>query len=267
MSIARFQLFEFNDLHALPASLRDSIVELLGRTLRWGRVFDRLVGPFETFLANAGTREVLDIASGSGEPASILIAAIRKDGRMPPHFCLTDLHPRVEAWEAVRASAPDDIDFVREPVDATSVPDPLAHGRARVVLNALHHLPPKLAQQVLLDGIRRGHGIFIAEGFERNPLGFLPMWVPGGAALLVNPLLTKKSRLQKVALTWLTPAVVLAGLWDGFVSTLRVYTEAELREMVAPVASSTNWTYGTFDYPFGGRGYFFYGTHAVKLPD
>ncbi len=25
--------------------------------------------------------------------------------------------------------------------------------------------------------------------------------------------------------------------------------------------------YGTFAYPFRGRGYFFYGTHAVKLPD
>ncbi len=263
MSIARFQLFEFNDLADAPASLRDSIVESLGRTLRWGRVFDRLTAPFETFLAEAGTRDVLDIASGSGDPAAILVAAIRKQGGVPPHFHLTDLHPRVEAWEAVRASAPDDIDFVRGPVDATAVPDELARGRARVVLNALHHLPPTLAQEVLLDGIRRGAGVFIAEGFERNPLGFLPLWLPGGAALLANPLLTKKSRLEKVALTWLTPAVVLAGLWDGFVSTLRVYTEAELREMVAPVASSTNWTYGTFDYPFGGRGYFFYGTRKA----
>jgi hypothetical protein len=129
-----------------------------------------------------------------------------------------------------------------------------------VVLNALHHSPPGLAQEVLLDGIRRGPGIFVAEGFERNPLGFLPLRLPGGVALSANPLLTRKSRLQKAALTWLTPAAALAALWDAFVSTLRVYTEEELREMVAPVASSTNWTYGTFDYPFGGRGYFFYGT-------
>jgi hypothetical protein len=32
-----------------------------------------------------------------------------------------------------------------------------------------------------------------------------------------------------------------AGAWDVFVSTLRMYTEAELREMVAPVGKAFRW--------------------------
>jgi hypothetical protein len=48
-------------------------------------------------------------------------------------------------------------------------------------------------------------------------------------------------------------------VWDGLVSTLRVYTEAELREMVAPFGQDWEWTAGTFRYPPLGTGTWFRG--------
>ena len=36
-----------------------------------------------------------------------------------------------------------------EPVDATRIPPALAHGRARMVINALHHFPPEFVPTAL----------------------------------------------------------------------------------------------------------------------
>jgi hypothetical protein len=99
----------------------------------------------------------------------------------------------------------------------------------------------------------------VAEGFERDPLEFANFAVVGLRALLANPLLSPRDRLAKAALTWLTPAALAMSVWDGLVSTLRVYTEAELRALVAPFGGGWDWEYGTWAYPPHGTGYFFRG--------
>ena len=51
----------------------------------------------------------------------------------------------------------------------------------------------------------------------------------------------------------------LAGTWDGLVSTMRIYTEDDIRAMVAPFGSHWRWEFGTYDFPLGGRGVWFRG--------
>jgi hypothetical protein len=255
----RRQLFEFNDLPWVPAAVRDTVVESLSRTLSWGRLLDNLVPPFEAFLEEAGTSEVLEIGSGAGGPASILARAIRRHGKAPPRFILTDLHPRVAAWEQARAELPDAIDFEPGSVDATRIPEELGAGRARSIINVLHHFPRELATNVLRDAVRGSRGVFVAEGFERNPLMFANFAVAGLPALLLNPILSPRDNLAKAALTWLTPAALGISMWDGLVSTLRVWSEDELRDMVAPFGGDFRWDYGTYEYPPFGRGYYFHG--------
>jgi len=262
MSLPRLQLFEFNDQPWVPAAVRDTVVESLSRTLDWGHMLEGLVAPFERFLEEASARELLDIGAGGGGPASILAREIARAGRTAPRFILTDLHPRAEAWEKLRAAQPASIDFVREPVDATNIPRDVAAGRARTIINVLHHFPPALASAILKDAVRGSRGVFVAEGFERNPLMFANFALAGLPALAVNPVLSPRDRLAKAALTWLTPAALAISLWDGLVSTMRVYSERELREMVAPFGSHWRWEYGTFAYPPFGKGYYFYGSPA-----
>lgn len=259
MPLPRVQAFEFNDLDVLPAAARDTVVETLSRTLAWGRMLRGLVGPFEDFLAAAGVDEVLDLGSGGGGPATLLAGEITRAGRTPPRFLLTDLHPRREVWEEARRAHPGVIDFVSEPVDATAIPPHLAQGRARVLINVFHHLPPPLATAVLEDAVRGGHGVFIAEGFDRSPLAFANLAPAGIPALLANPVLSPRHRKRKALLTWGTPIGLGMCLWDGFVSTLRIYTEADLRRMVAPFGAGWAWEAGTFRYPPLGRGIWFRG--------
>jgi hypothetical protein len=267
VKLPRQQLFEFNDLAAVPAPIRDTVVESLSRTLGWGRVLAGVVDPLEACLSAAGTRRILDVGSGAGGPARLLIEEFVRAGHAPPQCLLTDLHPRPHLWAELRERHPEHIDFVSESVDATHMPAGLGQGRVRSIINVLHHLPPPLARAVLLDACATGEGVFVVEGFERNPLGFVSMWPTGLPALLANPVLSPRDRLAKIALTWLTPAAALIGAWDGFVSTMRVYSEAELREMVAPAGDDFDWHYLRYPYLKFGRGYVFWGVRRGARSD
>lgn len=257
MQLPRIQLFEFNDAPWAPASLRALIVDTLGVTLERAHLLDGLVDPFADFLAAADTDRILDLCAGSGTPARVLLDALDARG-LRPHLTLTDLHPYVDAWKRIAARRPDQIELVDTPVDATAVEPHLAEGRARVIINALHHFPPSLVRAMLADAVRGGRGIFIAESFGRDPRGFLPFVVPGLRALYESPL-RGQDALSRAALVWATPAAVLASGWDGVISTLRIYTEDDLRAMVAPLGDSFTWRFGWYPVGKHSRGCWFYG--------
>jgi hypothetical protein len=259
MPLPRLQLFEFNDLAATPAPLRDTIVETLSRALRWGRMLEGVVPPLREFLAAAGAREILDLCAGAGGPATILAEELARAGGEPPRIVLTDRFPRIEDWRAAQAAFPAVLDHVPEPVDATAIPEAISAGRARTVINAFHHFPPALARAILADAVAHSRGIFVSEAFGRNPLQFLPFGPAGLAALAAAPLLTRRDRLAKALLAWATPIALAAGTWDGLVSTMRIYTEDDLRAMVAPFGGDWRWEFGTYRYPLGGVGQWFYG--------
>ena len=260
MDLPRLQLFEFNDLAATPAPLRDTIVESLSRALSWGRMLQGLVPYLQRFLWEASADEILDLCAGAVGPAMILAGELTRQGAQhPPRIVLTDLFPRVEDWSAARTLHPAIIDFVPEAVDATAIPDELSRGRVRTVINAFHHFTPELAEAILRDAVANSRGIFVSEAFDRNPLQFLSFAPAGLAALAANPVLAKKDRAAKAALTWLSPIALAASVWDGLVSTMRIYKEEDIRRMVAPFGAHWRWEFGTYEYAPRGRGHWFYG--------
>ncbi len=259
MPLPRLQLFEFNDAPFVPKVLQRTIISTLSRTLRWGRMLDGLVQPFVDFLHASGTREVLEVAAGAGEPAAVLVEALLARGEMPPTFTLTDLQPQPEAWSELSSRYPARITFIPEPVDATNIEPSLGRGRARVIINAFHHFPPALAQQVLVGIAKDAPGVFISEGLVRNPLSFLAMTAWGIPALMAEPVLAHESRLSRAALTWLSPIALLASGWDGTVSTFRCYTREELMAFTAPLGDSWRWEFGTYRVGSFGEGSWFWG--------
>jgi hypothetical protein len=260
--LPRLQLLELNDQAWVPDVVRDTVVDALSRTLRWGRVLDALAEPFSQFLARAGVDEVLDLGSGAGGPACILGEALERRGHRV-RFVLSDLHPRPEQWRALRASGREWLDFVPEPVDAARIPVELTRGRARLLLNVLHHFPRVAAAGVLHDAVASRAPLFVAEGFPRNPLRFLPFVWAGLPALMATPLLARDRRLQRAAFVWGSPLGLLVSAWDGFVSTLRIHTPDELRAMVHGVAGF-EWSSGHFPFWPGGRGFYFQGVPAAR---
>jgi hypothetical protein len=173
--LPRTHLFEFNDRDWVPESLRDTIVETLSRSLDWGGFLRPLVPVVDDFLSAAGTREVLDLCAGAGGPAVILSQEAERLGLSSPRFLITDLFPRVPIWTQAKEQRLNNIDFIAEPVDATRIPPSLSEGRARIIVNALHHFQPELAGAILRDAVDNQAPIFISESFERDPTGALPL--------------------------------------------------------------------------------------------
>lgn len=234
------------------------IISSLSRTLRWGKMLDGLVEPFREFLAAAKTHEVLEMASGAGEPAAVLIEAFEARGHLPPKFTLTDLLPHPDAWKTIEARHPERIAFIPDPVDATNIDPALGAGRARVIVNGLHHFPPHLARAAIEGMAKDAPGVFIAEGLVRNPLSFAAMAPWGIPALMAEPVLGEGSLLTGAAMTWLSPIGLLASAWDGTVSTFRCYSEHQLREFASGVP---NWRWEFGEYKAGklGKGTWFWG--------
>jgi hypothetical protein len=260
----RRHLFELNDSPWAPVALRETIIESLSRTLAWGRILEGLVAPFREFVERARASEVLDLCSGAGGPAAILADEIARAGGRAPRFIMTDLQPHPQVWARLRDAHPGTIDFVAEPIDATRIPRAVGEGRARVIINALHHFRPELAGAILRGACDAAPGVFVAEGFERDPLLFSAFAAAGVPALFANPVLSPRHKLAKALFTWATPIALAASVWDGLVSTLRVYTKEELLEMVAPLGDAFEWTYGTYAFGWGGRAYYFYGTRRSR---
>lgn len=259
MTLRRRHLFEFNDTPGVPDFVRDTVIESLSRTISWGRVLRDLVHPFTTFVRDVGATEVLDIGAGAGGPAAIFVEEMLAAGVEPPRFILTDIHPHLETWEALKRKHPKHIDYVPHSVDGGAIPPELARGRVTSIINVLHHFRPPLARTILHASLEASAGLFVIEGFERTPLGFGAFVPVGLPALLLNPLLSPRANLAKAAITYLTPFAIAISIWDGLVSTLRVYTEDELRQMVAPLAERVAFEYGTYAIGALGHGYYFTG--------
>ncbi len=258
MALPRLQLFEFNDAPWAPSVLRETLVEALSRTLRWGRMLDGLVAPLARCLEAARTEQILDLCSGAGAPADVLSNAMVSRGH-DVHFLMSDLYPAVSEWAPLCAKNPR-LGFVPEPVDATCISPALGSGRVRVIINALHHFPPDIARAVLRGACEDAPGVFIAEGLIRNPLSFAAMGPVGLAALLATPALAKDKRLSRAALTWFSPVALAAAVWDGTVSSMRTYLPADLREMTSGLEGWT-WTSGEYGHSRGlGSGNWFSGT-------
>lgn len=254
----RVHAFEFNERPECPAFVRDSIVEALGAGLRWGRMYDA-VGPiFAEFLERSGCDAVLDVCSGSGEPASILLDALDRAGARAPRFALSDLFPNVPTMEAVAARHPGRVEVVREPVDATAVPAAIDRG-ARTIISAFHHFPPDLAAAILADCVAKRRAVFVVEALRRDLRSLLSILPAMTVAALVNPLRARRDRVKKALATWVVPIVPAAGLWDAVVSDLRSYREDELRALVAPLGGGYLWEGREARYRPGGRALCFFG--------
>lgn len=255
----RIHAFEFNDMNACPDFIRDTVIETLGEGLRRAGVYDAVADTWLEFIEQSGARTVLDLGSGSGQPAAGLVEACHKRGKQPPHMTLTDLLPNQSALSATTEDFPDSLDFEANPVDATNIPDHLNH-RACSIICAFHHFPPELAQAIISEQVRNNRAIFILEAMPREPWRVAPMLTTLLPAYFANPFRSRHDRLRKFLVTYPIPLAGLFGAWDGFVSALRSYDESEYRAMAEKAGGNYSWHYREIPFGTGNKAVAFYGT-------
>lgn len=257
--MSRMQLVELEDLPWFPGVLRDggtAFLEFAERMSGHGRM---LVGPLLHALQATGETRLVDLCSGGGGPAANMADELARRG-CPVTVTLTDLYPNEAAFADVARRSGGRVVGRTSPVDATAVPADLPG--FRTVFNAFHHFPPPLAKKILADAVAQRQPIGVFEVVSRE----LPMLL----GLLLTPLtvtlslpLWRPFRLAWLPLTWLVPIMQSFVLFDGVVSWLRIYSEEELRALVADI-DAPDWVWDIGKIRLGGAP--MHGTYLVGYP-
>ena len=100
------------------------------------------------------------------------------------------------------------------------------------LVNTFHHLRPDAARAVLQDAVDAGQPIVVAELLRRHPL-IVAMNLAAGLPLFAIVPFLRPFRFSWLLFTYLIPLIPLGFTVDALVSTLRIYSEEELREMIA----------------------------------
>lgn len=243
----RLHLFEFQDLPALPASVRDMITDLLGQTIELGRLYHPVLGRLAAALESTGDRMLLDLCSGGGGPLPGLRRALAQKHGLSVQACLSDAYPNVRAFEHIIAREGSGLSFHSTPIDATQVPSDLPG--FRTMFSCLHHFQPDQVAAILRDAWGRGRGIGVFEISERTFLGVAQALLGPIPAWLLTPLI-RPWRWSRLLLTYVLPIVPALFVWDGVVSSLRTYTPEELRAMTQPLQRDDyRWEIGQVRHP------------------
>lgn len=228
--MTRLHLFELGDMPWFPRAFHQYATDYLSFIERMSRkTAAAYVTPIRRLLAHSPERRVVDLCSGGAGPWMAIHDQLAGDGEAPADIVLTDRSPNLPAFERARALSNGRIDFMAEPVDASAVPETLAG--VRTIFNGLHHFRPDLARAVLADAARQGQPIGVFEMLARTVPHILTAPLIPLMVLLATPFV-RPFRPGRLLWTYALPVVPLVTLWDGLVSMLRVYSTAELAELV-----------------------------------
>ena len=227
----RLSLFEFEDLTWLPQVWRDQITELLHHQIATRGVYSAIVPLLVETLNSSGSKQIIDLGSGSGGDIIGLHGAIdRACGEAIP-ILLSDKFPNLEAFERIEAATSGRVGHIAKPVDATNVPRDIAG--LRTMFTAFHHLPPDLARKILSDAAQSGAPILIAEFTERTLFNALRAIFLGPLVALYESAHIRPFGWKRLLWTYLIPVTPLLYSWDALASHIRTYSLDELGELTS----------------------------------
>lgn len=245
--MARIHLFELEDQPWFPEVIRDAGTAYLRFIAARAGQSAALAPKIGELLERSGETRIVDLCSGGSGPIPEVIDVLAAEGRLVS-ATLTDLYPNVDAFARVEQESGGRIRAVRTPVDATKIGTTLPG--LRTLTNALHHFRPEAARRILQDAVDARQPIAVFEMVGRSPIQLL------GIALVFLPVMLtlpffRPFRWSWVPLTYLVPIIPLFVTWDGLVSCLRVYSESELRDLIAGVDGheAFDWEIGEVPVP------------------
>lgn len=228
----RFDLFEIADLPSCPDWLRSAMTGYLQTVIERFEPYRAAAAPIAELMQSTGTRQIVDLASGAGGPWPGLRERIAEFGTEAPEVILTDLRPD----PAARKRLEDEPGITYRP-DSVSAVDvaPNLHG-VRTMFSALHHFDRAGVRSIMRSAQDDRVGFVAVEATHRSVAGVLTTLAVPLLVLGLMPSVRPRS-MRALWLTYLPPLLPLVIWWDGFVSTLRTYTVAELEAIADEIAS------------------------------
>ena len=226
--LPRIQLFEFCERSGTPRWIRDSIVEIIGTGLRTSSIFKTVAPIFHALRQLVCADEILDLGSGSGEPAALLIEELNCQGFTPPRIILSDLFPNLPKLRKTAGLHPDHLQVIDKPLDAAAIPGQF-NQPLRTIINTFHHFPSSAGQQ--------NTGRCNSEATCHFHYGIIPSQscITAGrcfpmffAATGKIPPVRNKIVFGKTFFSYIIPLIGICFTWDSLISIVRVYNEVRI---------------------------------------
>jgi len=246
----RIHSFELHEQAWLPETLRSALTEWLRALWEYSRAEVAIAPLLETAIVLSGAERIVDLCSGSSGPVIRVQTELARRGMRIP-VVLTDKFPNSEALSALAADSRGNVTARLDSIDAVSIPETLTG--LRTLFNSFHHFRPADARRILKAACVDRQPIGIFEITERT---FPKLALCFPASFLSCFLLIWRMRPRRPAwwiLTWLLPIIPFIVGWDAFVSHLRSYTDAEMREFTRELNDAAwIWREGHLAAPRGG---------------
>lgn len=238
-SLKRLHLFEIEDQKWCPKMIRDGVTDFLQHIVQ---VF-ALYRPISSRLANAlnssRQKNIIDLCSGGSGPWKFLLKELENHNLK---VTLTDLFPNHSAFQKTKSLYPQNVNFLKSPIDASKVPTELLG--FRTLFSSFHHLTPKQAQEILQNAVDAKVGIAVFESTQRHPLSLLYMLFTPLLVLMYVPRI-RPFRWSRLFWTYIIPLIPFIVMFDGIVSCLRTYNKDELKALTENLTGSPyHWEIG-----------------------
>lgn len=256
--MGRIHGIELHDQQWFPRSWRDALTAFLRFAADVSGQAARVADKVAEVVHETHSSRIVDLCAGGGGPTPAVVKALAAKG-VAIEVRATDLHPNLGAFEAMARESGGRITYERESVDAMNVPAHL--GGLRTVFNAFHHFQPDEARAILAAAVRDRQPIVVVELVGRTAPAMVGMlFTP--LFMLASTIVARPVRWDALFFSWIVPVLPAVACFDGIVSCLRVYSEEELKALVAGI-EARGWSWETGKIPLGGP---IHATYLVGRP-
>lgn len=240
--MSRMHLFELEDQSWCPRPIRETTTDFLLSLYMLFNIYEPAYQKIIETLDKTNTTSLVDCCSGSGGTLKQFREYLNKNNKAHISMTLTDKYPNLEAFKYLEAHFPNQITGHRESLDATQL-SPSIKGM-RTFFSSFHHFAPEKARKILQNAVDCNAPIGIFECTQRDIADFMRMLFSPLCLLFFIPV-AKRLTWKKFLLTYVLPITPFTNMWDYFVSNMRTYSEAELRQLVNSInAPHYHWEIG-----------------------
>ena len=245
----RNRLFEFEDLRWFPASIRKGGTDYLRYFLDKTGFYDVAAPLLIDQLEKSGQSQIFDLCSGGGGAIQSLHRELVRLGGSGITITLSDKYPNTEAFNHIKKESGNAISYLKEPVDATSIPT--SQQGILTMFTAMHHFEPAILKKILQNAAAQNKSVSFFDGGDKNFLAVAGiLFFQPVSFLLLTPFFRPFS-LKRLLFTYLLPAIPLMTMWDGIVSVTRLYHPDQLLAIAREAVPDYNWSSGTLKNKIG----------------
>jgi hypothetical protein len=226
------------DFEWLPDSLCNTMREILecGNSRPFRPYYSWVVEEVKREIIKEGYHNAVELGAGTAPITRLLV---RDPDLQGVRLIVCDLKPDQEGFHDLETRYPGRVAPEYEPVD-------FSHPRAwppKTLLylsGAFHHLPPVIRGQVLHSLTDSADRTMMLEPLSKTVISAIFVFFSIFPALLL-PLwfINRPGKVRRFFWCWLLPVAPVLFWWDGVVSCLRMWTDAEWGEALAQISPST----------------------------